>query len=335
MKKTIKLSAIVEEIGQMDGMEIYLHKPTGRIYHFFEGESEFESVYSPSEIEKLPPEQKKEVEIAYAFEENEADFLPFPSKYEVNEYQIMEKFSYAQSKEHVQDSLLDSIKGKGAFRRFRATVDRFNLTEKWYAFREAAFYEIAIEWCIEKEIAFIDDRPASKSSKKEWPMDKIVKDWEKNAAKKTDYHFQFLTSLKFKSANRVDKAAAELHQEAFEKIDCTKCANCCKTAKPTLFQDDIDRISQHLGISIEEMERDYLIPEENEVDTWEMNATPCPFLSQENLCTIYEVRPFACKDYPNTQKANFTSRRFMHTANTSICPASYYIVERMKEYFGG
>jgi len=116
-------------------------------------------------------------------------------------------------------------------------------------------------------------------------MDKIVKDWEQNASKKSDYHFQFLTSLKFKSANRVDKAAAELHQEAFEKIDCTKCANCCKTAKPTLFKDDIERISQHLGISIEEMERNYIVPEENEVDTWEMNATPCPFLSKENLCT--------------------------------------------------
>ncbi len=335
MKKPIKLSEIAQEMGQMEGMEIYLHEPSGRLYHFFEGESEFASVYSPSEIEALPPEKKKEVEIAYAFDENESDFLPFPSKYEVNEYQIMENFCYAQSKERVQDSLLDSIKGRGAFRRFRDTVDQFNLTEKWYAFQEQAFYEIAIEWCIDNEIAYIDDRPTVKNSKKEWTMDKIVKNWEQNAVQKTDSQFQFLTSLKFKSANRVDKAAGELHQEAFEKIDCTKCANCCKTANPTLFQDDIDRISKHLGISIEELERDYLTPEENRSDAWEMKAIPCRFLSKENLCTIYEVRPFACRDFPNTHKEGFTSRRFMHTDNTRICPASYYIVERMKEYFGG
>lgn len=335
MKKTLKLSEIAEEIGQMEGMEIYLHEPTGEIYHFFEGESEFTDAYTKSELAALSPAQKKVIEIAYAFEENESDFLPYPPKYEIDEYQIMEDFANAQSKEQIQDTLLNILKRPDGSRKFRDAVDQFNLTEKWYAFKESTFYKIAIEWCIEKEIAYIDDRPASKNSKKEWAMDKIVKDWKENALQKTDTHFQFLTALKFKSTNRVDKVAAELHQEAFEKIDCLKCANCCKTANPTLFQDDIERISKHLKISTEEMEHAYLVPEENKVNTWEMNTKPCPFLDKENLCTIYEVRPFACKDFPNTQEKDFTSRRDMHIDNTRICPASYYVIERMKEYLGG
>ena len=335
MENAVKLSKIIEELGQMDGMEIYLHRPTGTIYYFFEGESEFSTVYSAAQIANLPPKEKEKVEIAFSFEEHEADFVLLPSKYEVNEYGIMEDFCDAINNEMVQNTLWNSIQGRGAFRKFRNTIDRFKLTNQWYAFKERAFFEVAIEWCIDNEIAYIDDRPATKSTKEQWNQAKIEQEWKRNAAKQTDASFRFLTSLKFKSADRVDKVASVLHQEAFEKIDCTQCANCCKTAKPTLSLTDVERISTHLKISVEELERNYLIPSKEAANTWDMNALPCPFLNQENLCTIYEVRPLACQDYPNTHKEGFTSRRYGHTANTEICPASYYIVERMKENFGG
>ena len=328
----VLLSKIVEEIDQMDGVDIYLHLPTGTIFQFYEGESSY-TCLSEKEISELSAEEQANAKIALNFDDNEEDFQPFPSKYEVKEYQIMENFCDSVTNERVQTALSRSIQGRGAFRRFRDTLDRFNLTPKWYTFRERAFYEVAVEWCIDNEIAYVDDRPMPEKSKKDWNMAQIVKDWERNAAQKSDANFAFLTSLKFKSANRVDKVAKEMHEAVFQKIDCKNCANCCKTAKPSMQADDKERIAAHLDMPIAELERDYLRKEDN--GEWVFNALPCPFLSAENLCTIYEARPIACQDYPNTGKDGFTSRRYQHSSNTEICPASYYIVERMKEYFGG
>ncbi|MEM6317884.1 MAG: UPF0158 family protein [Bacteroidota bacterium] len=275
----VKLSAIVQEMDEMEGIEIFLHEPSVQIFHFFEGESTFDQL-TDAEIAKLPPEEQENAKIAQSFEDNEEDFLPFLSKYDVNEYQIMENYSYSVTNPNVQEQLLDSIRGNGAFRRFRNTLDYLNHTERWYAFREKAFYEIAAEWCTEKNIAFEDDRPQHRKSKQSWDEAKIKKNWERNAKKQQDANFQFLTSLKMKSPSRVDKIVHKLDQEAFEKIDCTNCANCCKTAKPVLESDDIQRISTHLNLSEAAFKNQYLTKDTDTLgNDWITKQTPCSFLS--------------------------------------------------------
>ena len=258
----VKLSEIVQEMDGM-GLEVYLHLPSNKIFQYFEGESTFSGL-SEKEIAELPKAEQEEAKIGLSFDEFEADFLPFPSKYDIHKYKIMEDFANSVSNTNVQNGLLNSIRGSGAFRRFRNTLDRYNYTPKWYVFREKAFYEIAAEWCVDNHINFEDDRPMPKKSKKRASMEQIIQDWERNAAKKSDQNFQFLTSLKFKSASRVDKVAAEMHEEAFEKIDCKQCANCCKTAKPNLEMDDMERIATHLDMSIEELEHNYLVRDDQE-----------------------------------------------------------------------
>jgi Fe-S-cluster containining protein len=32
---------------------------------------------------------------------------------------------------------------------------------------------------------------------------------------------------------------------------------------------------------------------------------PCPFLGVDNYCSIYEVRPKACREYPHTDRDKF------------------------------
>jgi hypothetical protein len=60
--------------------------------------------------------------------------------------------------------------------------------------------------------------------------DAIFEDWRRNAAAHEDANFAFLRSLKFADHPReTDELAAELHRDAFRIIDCTRCANCCKT----------------------------------------------------------------------------------------------------------
>lgn len=53
-----------------------------------------------------------------------------------------------------RELLLVALEGKGAFRRFKDTLDRTGLAGEWYKFRDGAYIEIAREWCEENEIFY-------------------------------------------------------------------------------------------------------------------------------------------------------------------------------------
>jgi len=144
-----------------------------------------------------------------------------------------------------------------------------------------------------------------------------------------DDSFLFIRSLKFKDEDKVDKLTKNLHDEAFSKIDCLKCGNCCKISKPLLTEEDIAAIANNKQVSTKEIKRKYL--EMDEDNDWTFNSLPCPFLGEENVCEIYDSRPQDCREFPHTQKDSFASRSYQHSANTLSCPAVYYIVEKLKE----
>ena len=45
-----------------------------------------------------------------------------------------------------RDELLDSLRGRGAFRMFKSTIQQLRIEEEWLRFRDSAFEEIAKEW---------------------------------------------------------------------------------------------------------------------------------------------------------------------------------------------
>jgi uncharacterized protein len=160
--------------------------------------------------------------------------------------------------------------------------------------------------------------------------DRLLHEWQANAARREDVQFGFLRRLKMVDAEKVDCLAHRLHAEVFAQIDCTRCANCCKTAAVSLDDADIDRIASHLGIGRTEFIAAYLTPYPVE-GRYHMNAMPCPLLGADDRCTVYEVRPACCRSYPNTDQEGFARRVYQHTANSEICPAVYHIVERMRK----
>ncbi len=160
--------------------------------------------------------------------------------------------------------------------------------------------------------------------------DRMLQSWWENAARKQDVNFRFLRSLKMVSdPDRIDALARELHEEVFARIDCTRCANCCKTIQPGFTDEDIARIAAHLGMSEETFIAAYL-----EIDPEEGNhrtkAAPCPFLGGDDRCTIYRVRPQACQEFPHTDKEGFTRRVYLHAENTLSCPVVYHVVKGLR-----
>ena len=63
-----------------------------------------------------------------------------------------------------------------------------------------------------------------------------------------------------------------------------------------------------------------------------LKTAPCSFLDlQNNECTIYDVRPKACSEYPHTDRRKFIQIANLTIENTAICPATFNIVEALKK----
>ena len=129
----------------------------------------------------------------------------------------------------------------------------------------------------------------------------------------------------------LDQTVGALHDEVFQEIDCLDCANCCKTTSPIFRDIDIQRIAKHLRMKPAELVAQYL-----HLDTdgdYVLNFAPCPFLGQDNYCSIYEVRPKACREYPHTNRKHFHQILKLTLKNTEICPATFRIVQQLEEIY--
>lgn len=78
---------------------------------------------------------------------NADECVNLPSRYEINDYHLMELYIDDLEQGEAKRALADSIIGRGAFRRFRGTAERFNLLDDWYAFRKACYVNFARRWC--------------------------------------------------------------------------------------------------------------------------------------------------------------------------------------------
>jgi len=49
------------------------------------------------------------------------------------------------------------------------------------------------------------------------------------------------------------------------------------------------------------------------------------------MCSVYEVRPLACAEFPHLTKKKMVDYMHVHQQNISYCPATFKMVERMME----
>jgi len=125
----------------------------------------------------------------------------------------------------------------------------------------------------------------------------------------------------------LDKIFSVEHEEAFSKIDCLQCANCCKTTSPIFRMIDIERLSKHLGIKSAKFVEEYLKIDED--DDYVLKKSPCAFLQNDNTCSVYEHRPQACREYPHTNRKRIHQIMQLNIENTSVCPAVATIFNKL------
>jgi Fe-S-cluster containining protein len=154
--------------------------------------------------------------------------------------------------------------------------------------------------------------------------DQLLVNWEKKSRERQKLYKQYLQRV---SKNEVLQRQGDLHEEAFAKVDCLSCANCCKNYSPRFKGPDIKRISKVLGLRETDFITTYLKMDED--GDYVLQSLPCPFLEADNCCRIYEDRPSDCRRFPYTDEDVLIKRTTITLKNASFCPITYYVIERL------
>ena len=125
----IKLSEVIEAIDNTDvNSQYYYYIPEERI--ILKGDEDIKEKY----------------------------LIPLPTHKEIDDYGTMKSFIEERCDGEAKEWLEECIKGAGAFRRFRSTLDRFALTDSWLDYLYDAHEDIAIEWCEYFGIEYLENR---------------------------------------------------------------------------------------------------------------------------------------------------------------------------------
>lgn len=152
----------------------------------------------------------------------------------------------------------------------------------------------------------------------------IPENWQQQAKERRKAYKRMLERGK---KNDILKALPDLHDEAFEHVDCLDCANCCKNYSPRFKNPDIKRIAKRLRIKEGELVERYLKLDED--GDYVLQQSPCTFLQEDNTCSIYEDRPSDCRRYPYTDEDVLVKRVSLTLKNATVCPATFYVLEKL------
>ena len=150
----VKLQDVLEGIDfQSDEQSSFLNLTTGEVVAITD--EELRAAENDAPLEDFPEWQHDAIRIAGEIIETD-HYLALPDRFEIHEYQIMERFCLSVDDEDMRDDLCDAIRGRGAFRRFKDRAQAYGIAEDWYRYRDAALREIAMAWCEEHRIAYTE-----------------------------------------------------------------------------------------------------------------------------------------------------------------------------------
>jgi hypothetical protein len=153
-----------------------------------------------------------------------------------------------------------------------------------------------------------------------------IQNWQKVSG---DHQKEYKNFLAKADKNKVLKLLPDLHEKAFQQIDCLQCARCCKRYSPRFKTPDIRRISKLLGMKEGAFIEKYLRLDED--GDYVVRSTPCAFLGEDNRCSIYEDRPSDCHRFPYTDEDVILKKPRITQKNSEFCPIVVSVLEGLLE----
>lgn len=168
MNVPVSLRDLVDELQILpDEGAAYLNKVTGKIIMVTEdlvAMAEMDSELEEDLEEEIDTDGVEDPDLETQYLEevkrilaSDADYLELPSRFDIHEYEIMERFCLTIPDGKVSDVLLQKIRGSGAFRRFKDTIYQYGIEKDWFRYRDEAYKEIAVAWLESRDIAYSDD----------------------------------------------------------------------------------------------------------------------------------------------------------------------------------
>ncbi len=156
----IKLSELIQTLEfQVEDSNSYYDMETGKVHSVWDGMIDG----------KRAP--KEEIE---AFDDEDR-YLFLPSVDTTDEYEIMRDYVYSLPEGKLQSRLFQAISGRGAFRRFRETLEDLGREDDWERYHDAKIEEIGREWAQSNEIEVEEDMPSRQSAMEEEPEEDGVR----------------------------------------------------------------------------------------------------------------------------------------------------------------
>lgn len=146
-----KLDDIIEGLEfQSDESSSFLNTKTGEVVLMTD--YAMRAAEDDEPLEEVPDWERELVAIAREILAESGQYIQLPTKYDIDEYSIMENFCTSLDKKEIGDILYDLICGSGAFRRFKNAIYKYGVEDEWDKYRNNAIKEIAVEWCKENNI---------------------------------------------------------------------------------------------------------------------------------------------------------------------------------------
>ena len=157
--KPVCINFLAETLnGLMDEWHYYLNRKTGEVVEIQGEHLLVAEEWEEDQIDDRYTEWELDcIREAAMIIENEADYVELPDKYEIHEYQIVKEFCYLIQNEKLKGKLCELIAGRGAFRKFKEAIRRYDLEDQWYRFKHATLCEIARRWCDAHHVLYLDD----------------------------------------------------------------------------------------------------------------------------------------------------------------------------------
>lgn len=153
--------------------------------------------------------------------------------------------------------------------------------------------------------------------------------WQKRALEQQKAYKKLLHRVNKRAFLAAQPAA---HEAAVAQIDCLSCAACCKNYSPRFKTPDIKRISKGLGMREGVFIEAYLrLDDEGD---FVVKSSPCPFLGDDNACSIYDIRPSDCRRFPYTDEDVLLKRPNITLKNSTFCPITYVAMEKLLAELG-
>lgn len=138
MTMKIKLQQVIDAIEEADdNWTGFYDSQTGETVWL--GDRDFDDDYE--ETEEL-------------IETSENRFYRFPTKFDIHEYSIMEDFVDDLPTGAIRNELMNAIRGRGAFRRFKDGINYHGIEQQWYDYQADAYKRIAIWWCRDEGLEY-------------------------------------------------------------------------------------------------------------------------------------------------------------------------------------